>query len=111
MGNSSLLIKQMNCNNSKRLFVIGYDISNPKRLNKVYKAMCKYATPLQYSIFVLNGTTKQCEKCLETMTAIINPEEDDFRCYVFPQYGLKSRIGSPSLPTGIVWTDLPNRWE
>lgn len=97
-------------NTSKRLFIIAYDISNPKRLNKIYKSMCKFATPLQYSVFILNGTTEQCERCLQTITLLINPREDDFRCYPLPQYGYKSRIGSPTLPVGIVWTDLPNHW-
>ena len=97
-------------NDSKRLFIIGYDISDPKRLNKIYKAMCKFATPLQYSIFLLNGSTKQCEECLQTMSSMINPKEDDFRCYELPQYGLKNRIGPASLPICIVWTDLPSQW-
>lgn len=92
----------------KRLFIISYDVSNSKRLNRIYKTMCKFATPLQYSVFVLNGTSKQCETCLQVISNLINPKEDDLRCYPIPRYGLKERLGSSSLPTGIVWTDIPN---
>jgi CRISPR-associated protein Cas2 len=60
-------------------FVIGYDISEPRRLLRVHREMCKHATPL----------------------------EDDVRCYPLPARGFQGRIGVASLPAGIVWTGLP----
>jgi hypothetical protein len=59
-------------------FVIGYDISEPRRLLRVHREMCKHATPL----------------------------EDDVRCYPLPARGFQGRIGtvrSSFLPVGGVW--------
>ena len=69
---------------SELAFVIGYDISDPRRLLRVHREMCKHATPLEYSIFL--------------------PQEDDVRCYALPARGFQGRIGRASMPEGIVWT-------
>ena len=41
-------------------YLLGYDISDPKRLQKVYRRMCNYAVPIQYSIFLFDGRKKFC---------------------------------------------------
>ncbi len=88
-------------------FVIGYDISNPRRLLRVHREMCKHATPLEYSIFLLVGSAAAKDHCLEEIDALIKPLEDDVRCYALPARGFQGRLGRASLPIGIVWTGLP----
>ena len=39
-------------------YLIGYDIANPKRLCRIHRAMKTHATPIQYSIFLLEGNEK-----------------------------------------------------
>ena len=36
-------------------YLIGYDIADPKRLQRIYRRMTKYAPPIQYSIFLFEG--------------------------------------------------------
>ncbi|MBN8454021.1 CRISPR-associated endonuclease Cas2 [Accumulibacter sp.] len=88
-------------------FVIGYDISDPRRLLRVHREMCKHATPLEYSIFLLVGSENDKKLCLLEIGSLIEPQEDDVRCYALPARGFQGRIGRASLPEGIVWTGLP----
>ena len=88
-------------------FVIGYDISDPRRLQRVHRAMCRHATPLEYSIFLLVGSTVDKDRCLAEIASLIKPLDDDVRCYALPARGFQGRIGRASLPAGIVWTGLP----
>ena len=88
-------------------FVIGYDIANPRRLQRVHRAMCAMATPLEYSVFLLVGTARTRDACLAAISALIDPREDDVRCYPLPLRGFQRRIGRASLPEGIQWTGLP----
>lgn len=92
---------------SDRAFVIGYDIANPRRLQRVHREMCKHATPLEYSVFLLVGDDAAKDRCLEKMAALIKDNEDDVRCYPLPVRGFQGRVGRASLPTGIQWTGLP----
>ncbi len=88
-------------------WVIGYDIANPRRLARVYRRMCAHATPLEYSVFLLVGNAHAKDGCLADVATLIDPKEDDVRCYPLPTRGYQSRIGRASLPAGITWTGLP----
>lgn len=88
-------------------YVIGYDISCPRRLGRIHRAMLKHATPIEYSIFVLVGSARAKDACLADMARLIDTDEDDVRCYVLPERGFQGRIGRASLPEGIQWTGLP----
>jgi CRISPR-associated protein Cas2 len=91
-----------------RTFVIGYDISHPRRLQRVHRALIKYAVPIEYSIFVLDGAMREAIFCMEEVSRLIDPEEDDLRCYPLPSRGTQFRLGKASLPEGIIWTGLPS---
>lgn len=88
-------------------WVIGYDIANPRRLARVYRRMCAHATPLEYSVFLLIGSAHAKDACLDEVAALIDPKDDDVRCYPLPGRGYQARIGRASLPAGITWTGLP----
>ena len=92
---------------TERAFVIGYDIANPRRLQRVHREMCKHATPLEYSVFLLVGNELAKERCLAQMAGLIEDGEDDVRCYPLPVRGFQGRVGRASLPAGIQWTGLP----
>jgi CRISPR-associated protein Cas2 len=92
---------------SERAYVIGYDIANPRRLQRVHREMCKHAAPLEYSVFLLVGDPRTKDLCLERLAALIKDGEDDVRCYPLPLRGFQGRVGRASLPAGIQWTGLP----
>ena len=56
---------------SEQTFVIGYDIANPRRLQRVHREMCKHATPLEYSVFLLVGDARAKDRCLAQMAELI----------------------------------------
>lgn len=88
-------------------YLIGYDISDPKRLQRIYRKMTHYATPIQYSIFLLDGSEKLLKQCLAEIMLIFNKKEDDLRVYPLPTNTTQWRLGKSSLPEGIIWTVLP----
>ncbi|OAQ15398.1 CRISPR-associated protein Cas2 [Bibersteinia trehalosi Y31] len=88
-------------------YLIGYDITNPKRLIKVHKRMTKYATPLQYSIFLLEGTNKLLQECLNDVLTLLDKKQDDLRVYPLSSGTKQWQVGKAILPEGIIWTALP----
>ena len=88
--------------------MIGYDIADSRRLQRVHRLMCKFAAPLEYSVFLLIGSTAEKDRCLFKVADLIKASEDDVRCYPLPSRGLQNRIGRASLPEGIQWTGLPS---
>ena len=92
---------------SESTFIIGYDIADPRRLQRVHREMCKHAAPLEYSVFILVGSQGAKDRCLAQMAGLIKASADDVRCYPLPARGFQARIGRAGLPAGIQWTGLP----
>ncbi|MDI6750252.1 MAG: CRISPR-associated endonuclease Cas2 [Pseudomonadota bacterium] len=91
-------------------FILCYDISDPKRLGRVFRFLKKRALPLQYSVFLFSGDERQLDRVLEKLVPFIDAEEDDLRAYPLPQRGFKARLGRAALPEGIQWSNLPATW-
>ena len=92
-------------------WVIGYDITDPRRLGRIHRALLKQATPIENSIFLFSGTENACRKCLQQIAIMIDPESDDLRCYPLPERGLQERLGKATLPQGILWSALPAQFH
>lgn len=88
-------------------YLIGYDIANPKRLQKIHKRMTAFSTPIQYSIFLYEGNIENLHKCLNKVLTIFNEKEDDLRVYPLPTHSKQWQLGKAILPEGIIWTALP----
>ncbi|MDR2677821.1 MAG: CRISPR-associated endonuclease Cas2 [Zoogloeaceae bacterium] len=88
-------------------WIIGYDITDPRRLVRVHRAMVNRAMPIEYSVFLFCGTQHGLDECLAAVATLIDSKTDDVRCYPLPQRGLQERIGRATLPDGIQWTGLP----
>ena len=86
-----------------REYIICYDITNPRRLGRIHRALKKAALPVQYSVFLFSGTPEQLALCLARLAAIMDPDTDDIRAYPLPQRGLRLAIGPGALPSGILW--------
>jgi len=57
-------------------FLVCYDISDDKRLRKVFKAMRDFGDHLQYSIFECQFTPIDLAKCQHVLGEIINRAQD-----------------------------------
>ena len=88
-------------------FVIGYDIRDVRRLQRVHRVLLRHAAPIEHSIFLLDGDTGAARRCMEALLRLIDPTVDDLRCYPLPLRGIQGRIGLETLPSGIIWTGLP----
>ena len=84
------------------LRLICYDISDPRRLGRLYRYLCNQATPVQYSVFLAELTAKQLRQIVEDVSDIIDECEDDVRIYSLPPKTHFSRIGQPLFADGII---------
>ena len=90
------------------LYLVAYDIRDRNRWHKVHHMLIAQALPIQYSVFLFNGSRDAFERCMSALTSIIDPREDDLRFYELPKRGLKYRAGKPQLPTGINFSGTPS---
>ncbi len=90
-------------------YIICYDIRNPKRLQSVHNYLKKFAIPIQYSIFILDGSHKDKANCLLYLRKLIDKTVDDLRCYVLADNMYQTRIGQAVLPDGIYLSSFPSR--
>lgn len=88
-------------------FLICYDITDPKRLARTHRYFTRVATPIQYSVFIYQGDERSLRKIMERAVSLINPKQDDLRCYPLPAGGWRKRIGRAVLPEGIHLSVLP----
>ncbi|WGE82997.1 CRISPR-associated endonuclease Cas2 [Actinobacillus equuli] len=83
-------------------YLIGYDIVDEKRLQRTYRTMIKFAMPLQYSLFLFDGTKKALDEGVAELLKIINLKEDDLRIYPLVNRDNKYwNLGKSVLPDGI----------
>lgn len=87
-------------------YLIGYDIADPKRLQRIYRRIIKFATPLQYSVFIFEGTKTSLNANLKNVLHLLNNQEDDLRIYALPEKSPFKALGKPVMPEGIVWGAL-----
>ena len=57
-------------------YLVCYDISDEKRLRKVFKAMRGYGDHLQYSVFECQWTPMDLLRCRNELSGIIHHGED-----------------------------------
>lgn len=77
----------------ERLYLISYDIADPQRLARVARRLQKHACRVQYSVFAGQFTSRQLEYLLDELTDLIEPVEDDIRCYPLPIEGDVALLG------------------
>jgi len=65
-------------------YLIVYDISNPRRLQRVHRMLKKHGLPIQYSVFSVVMSQVQLQRLLEAIKVLLDEKEDDLRCYRLP---------------------------
>ena len=88
------------------LYVIGYDITDKKRLVRMHRFLEQRATPIQRSIFLFYGSELQKMACLTGAMRLLNPKADSLCCYRLPSQGTKLRIGAKLFSDGIFFAPV-----
>lgn len=57
-------------------YIVAYDISDPKRLHRIYKTMKDFGGRLQLSVFQCHLSLKNLVLMKEKIEKIISPQED-----------------------------------
>jgi CRISPR-associated protein Cas2 len=60
----------------KHIYLICYDVGDPKRLRKVYKTLQGAGESLQYSVFRCELSREERQKLIESLWEILNLAED-----------------------------------
>lgn len=56
----------------KNVYIVSYDVGDPKRLRKAYKTMCGFGRPLQYSVFRCELSPIQRQTLKDRLWEILN---------------------------------------
>lgn len=59
-----------------KVFIVSYDISDPKRLYRVHKTMKGFGDPIHYSVFRCTLSDKDKIELIAILTDIIKHDED-----------------------------------
>jgi len=60
----------------RNVYLVGYDVADDKRLRKVYKKMCGYGDPLQYSVFRCELSPAEKHLMKEALWRLLDWNED-----------------------------------
>ena len=67
------------------LYLICYDIADPRRLAKVHRFLAGEALPVQYSVFAGQFTPARLREVVGNLLGMIAADEDDVRIYPLPE--------------------------
>ncbi|MCC7201916.1 MAG: CRISPR-associated endonuclease Cas2 [Nitrospirae bacterium] len=65
-------------------YLVCYDITNERRLSRVFRLMKQRGIHIQYSVFYCRLTWQNLVELKGKLNGIINPREDDVRIYPLP---------------------------
>jgi CRISPR-associated protein Cas2 len=84
------------------LYLIAYDIANPRRLGRVHRSLKKQGLPVQYSVFTVVMKRRALLRLLDTLQRLILPAEDDIRCYRLPEHSRFNTLGRQYFPEDVM---------
>lgn len=88
-----------------RLYLISYDIADPRRLQRVHAFLKKHAMPVQYSVFLARVSERRLVSLLAEINQRIDPRSDDVRAYPLPADCEAVTLGRLYLPEGVMLKD------
>jgi len=77
-------------------YIVAYDVSDSKRLRRVFRTMKGYGDPLQYSVFQCDLSPSERILMIEALNAIIHSREDQV---MLINIGPSENRGSQSIET------------
>ena len=66
------------------MFVIAYDVSDPRRLRRVARVLERRAVRCQYSVFLFRGSAVALTALLDEIATLIRPAEDVVQAWPVP---------------------------
>jgi CRISPR-associated protein Cas2 len=84
------------------LYLIAYDIADPKRLARLHRFLKKQGLPLQYSVFTVVLKRKALLNLLKQIERFIHLKQDDVRCYRLPTNVKVSVLGRQYFPEDVL---------
>lgn len=87
-------------------YIIAYDISDKKRLQKVHRVVKEYAMSLQYSVFIAPFSIHLLDEMVKRLKAVINQAQDDIRIYPLSDNSQPEVYGNRKLPEGIFLNNM-----
>lgn len=76
--------------------LICYDISSPKRLQRLHRKISACAVMIQYSVYFAELNRRELACLTDEVKACINTREDDVRIYLLPQNTQLEALGIQS---------------
>jgi len=86
----------------ERLYLICYDIADPRRLSRVARHLEKHACRVQYSVFAAQTGAARLACLLAELAALIEPGEDDIRAYPLPHQADVDLLGRQIFPDDVL---------
>lgn len=84
------------------LYLMAYDIADPKRLARIHRVLKQQGLPVQYSVFTVVLKRKALLRLLERINTLINQREDDVRCYRLPENSPTEILGQQYFPDDVM---------
>ena len=79
-------------------WLVTYDIADPRRLSRMFRALKKEGIPIQYSVFYVCASQQQMGSLMARLAHLIHPRQDDVRAYRIPEKPLQITLGRSILP-------------
>lgn len=86
---------------TRRGWLVGYDVTSPRRLRRVHRFLVRRAMQVQYSLFVAAWTEAELREALSGLGKLIDPRRDDVRAWPIPERADVERFGR-GMPDGIL---------
>jgi CRISPR-associated protein Cas2 len=83
-------------------WIVCYDMTDRRRLARIFKLLKGHGIPLQYSVFLVHASALEMEDLEEKICNLINRQEDDVRTYRIPQFNQKVVLGHSMVPQGLL---------
>jgi CRISPR-associated protein Cas2 len=87
--------------NQIRNWLIAYDITNPRRLQRIHRRLREHAVPVQYSVFAARCSAAKLGDIRALLATLIDKREDDVRFYPIPEPAQLFVFGRKALPEGL----------
>jgi CRISPR-associated protein Cas2 len=88
--------------NQPQLYLIAYDICDPRRLGRVHRYLRGAGFPVQYSVFTARLNDRQLKRLMTGLAALIHPGGDDIRLYPLPARLDKLALGLQIFPDDVL---------
>lgn len=88
--------------NKHMLYLICYDIRDPKRLLRVHRFLRNEGMPVQYSVFTAALTARELRRLLGGLKFIMDERRDDIRVYPLPSKPVRWILGRQFFPDDVL---------